>query len=300
MAVVISADDQARAKDALSGMPSDVSGRRSVSGLFSCGVVSGMVTAGLLNPYDRALYLSVKNRRPFFDRQNWSSPYRGFTQTLFQRAVSTGLYFPLEQLAIGPARHVLGLDSTAELAAGMAAGACNGVLLNPLSAIKYNLWGTDERARSFITTASSMWRKGGLRPLMNGMGATISRDLVFGAVYAPLRHGLYRLHAASAAEGSPSTFASNMVAAGLATVLSSPLNFVRNVQYATRPSAHQSSAFAILSSLWRDARAQRDGANALTLVQERLRIGWGTMRVAVGMGLSAQLYDTCTRYRNTG
>ena len=31
----------------------------------------------------------------------------------------------------------------------------------------------------------------------------------------------------------------------------------------------------------------------LSLLQDRLRIGWGTARVAVGMSVTASIYDRC-------
>eukprot|EP01048_Picozoa_sp_COSAG05_P043323 COSAG05_NODE_23904_length_255_cov_0.621795_1_plen_53_part_10 len=36
-----------------------------VSSRLGCGFAAGLTTAGLLNPWDRALYLSVKELRPF-------------------------------------------------------------------------------------------------------------------------------------------------------------------------------------------------------------------------------------------
>lgn len=63
---------------------------------FTCGMITGVFVAGLFNPYDRALYLSVKERRPFRSRQNFVNPYRGFLQTVGIRAFSGGLWFPLE------------------------------------------------------------------------------------------------------------------------------------------------------------------------------------------------------------
>jgi hypothetical protein len=62
-----------------------------------CGLLAGVAQAGVFNPYDRALYLSVTNNRPFLHRENWTHPYRGFIQSLGGRALAGGLYFPLEQ-----------------------------------------------------------------------------------------------------------------------------------------------------------------------------------------------------------
>ena len=46
------------------------------------GFCSGVVNAGLFNPYDRALYLSVKHKRPFLSGSNFQRPFQGFLQTV--------------------------------------------------------------------------------------------------------------------------------------------------------------------------------------------------------------------------
>ncbi|XP_026192677.1 uncharacterized protein LOC34623181 [Cyclospora cayetanensis] len=71
---------------------------------FRCTLVTGFVTAAVFNPWDKALYLSVKEGRPFLAPINWHLPFRGFLRAFVARTLSTGLYFPLE--AAGFALHV--------------------------------------------------------------------------------------------------------------------------------------------------------------------------------------------------
>lgn len=59
---------------------------------FLCGFVAGVAQAGIFNPFDRALYLSVKHHRPFLSYQNFFQPYSGFLQSVGGRALSGGLY----------------------------------------------------------------------------------------------------------------------------------------------------------------------------------------------------------------
>jgi hypothetical protein len=107
---------------------------------FSCGLASGLIQAVVFNPWDRALYLSVKESRPFRSRQNFLHPFSGLLQTIFQRAISAGLYFPLEQYFIEffslKFSHQSNISHWVALAAGNCAGAVNGLVLNPLAAIK--------------------------------------------------------------------------------------------------------------------------------------------------------------------
>ena len=63
---------------------------------FFCGITAGVIQAGLFNPWDRALYLSIKNDVPFLSYQNFQNPYTGFLQSVGHRALSGGLYYPLE------------------------------------------------------------------------------------------------------------------------------------------------------------------------------------------------------------
>jgi hypothetical protein len=60
------------------------------------GTFSGVVQAGLFNPYDRALYLSVRDHLPFLHRSNFMDPFRGFAQAVVQRTIAGGLYFVLQ------------------------------------------------------------------------------------------------------------------------------------------------------------------------------------------------------------
>lgn len=107
---------------------------------FSCGLISGLIQAIVFNPWDRALYLSVKESRSFLLLKNFQQPFSGLLQTMFQRAISAGLYFPLEQYFMEYfSKKYLETNMNPHwiaLMAGNCAGAVNGLALNPLAAIK--------------------------------------------------------------------------------------------------------------------------------------------------------------------
>jgi hypothetical protein len=115
---------------------------KSILRKFYCGFIAGIFQAGLFNPWDRALYLSVKNHSAFLCKENFKHPFSGLAQTLFQRSLSSSLYFPLEDIfltflherfnEIGISKY----SAWMTFAAGTLAGASNGFLLNPLSAVK--------------------------------------------------------------------------------------------------------------------------------------------------------------------
>ena len=166
--------------------------------LFAAGFAAGFTITGLLNPYDRALYLSVANRRRFLHPSNWQAPYQGLGQSLVGRVVSTGLWFPLERLARDALRSY---DSQGALppaahaaVAGQIAGVANAMLLAPLSMLKYQTWGLPDGERSAAATARAMYRSGGASAFFRGLSPTVARDCVFGGcfVWSSKRRSIHR------------------------------------------------------------------------------------------------------------
>lgn len=262
---------------------------------FLSGLCAGVTSAGLFNPIDRALYLSVKNSIPFLSKDNFISPYSGFFQSVGHRAVSGGLYYPLEQFfltTMAPTPALLLTEGKGNIAlhnflAGTAAGACNAIVVNPLSAVKYKTWGRDS-PRPFWTEAADMLRKGGLRPFSNGMIPTVLRDLVFGGCYTLIRFELqYRFQLSN----NDYQWAANMMAAAMATIVSGPFNLARNVQYATRSHHVADPVTEVFVNFGTEVMERPTFLAKCKHIQNRLRIGWGTARVAVGMSFGHFVYD---------
>lgn len=247
-----------------------------------CGLTAGILQAGLFNPYDRALYLSVTQKRPFLHAANWKHPYSGVFQSLGIRALSGGLYFPIEHW-------LLQQQGMTPAVAGSLTGMVTAGVVNPLTALKYQTWSTKVRTSSRIQRTTTRMRMSSPNWMLRGLGATIVRDLVFGGVYTAVRVEL-RDHTTM---GGPA----NLMAAVLATVASGPWNYVRNVQYAagipTKSSNHatDTSSWSILSKLVQQTARQPTIFQAWTYLSARLRIGWGTARVASGMAFGHAVYD---------
>lgn len=263
---------------------------RADSSSLICGLLAGVAQAGLFNPYDRALYLSVKGSRPFLALENWKAPYNGFFQSLGGRALAGGLYFPTEHFFL---RCISPEESKPKynLLAGTAAGAVNALLLNPLTAVKYKTWGRVENHGMLREAYGMMTKSGSLRPFFNGLAPTLWRDVVFGGCYTWLRLQLQWWFDLKSNE----QWKANFVAAGLATVVSGPFNYVRNVQYATSSRDRAPSISQVLKELFYDVRQETHISQKLNLLQNRLRIGWGTARVAMGMAFAHSVYDALQR-----
>ena len=182
------------------------------------------------------------------------------------------------------------LDESAVLfLVGMAAGSANGLVLAPLSAVKYYSWGTE--GSRFFGVSRNMFQRGGVRPFFKAAGATVCRDMMFGCVYEVMRYSLKRHVLSANGDERGKTLLANVVAGAVATALSGPLNYVRNMKLSTQPQHSAPSAFSVMADLLRQARLQPRLSGSLSYLQQRLRIGWGTGRVAVGIGLGQLLFD---------
>ena len=284
-----------------SSPPSSSSTSLSVaSSRFGCGFTSGLLQAGLFNWWDRALYLSVANDRPFLHRKNFKAPWTGILQSITQRAASAGCYFPLEDLfkqlifeadVISVSSHAWGM-----FYAGSFAGSVNGLVMNPVTRVKYQYWSAAGKGgrdfRNFFTTAMYMFRTGGLRPFFLGSAATIGRDLIFGSIFSSLRFILNKK------TEQQYSLTCNLVSGCLATLLSSPLNYVRNVHYASSPNQSRVAGVVIIRNLLLETSKQDSVYQGLSFLQQRLRIGWGTLRVGVGMAVGARIYEICKSQTN--
>ena len=313
--------------------------------MIIAGLVSGVSVAGLFNPWDRALYLSVLHSRPFLTAANFRHPYQGFLQVVVHRTLSGGMYFPLFDMAQPHVKTVIShfVDrhrpqaSAAEQSAllhficGNIAGGASGIFLNGLTAVKYASW----NARTgFFQTTRDMYAAGGYRPFVKGINATVVRDTIFGGVFAVVKFQLVKLFhpyvrapppiapssspspithsshppapstlvapppgslpvppvAERSLQFSPGTvdFTAALLAGLLATTASAPPNYVRNIKYGWPSESKPPSSYRIIIDLIKEARMSGRIASHL---QERLRLGWGTARVAVGMAVGQYLYE---------
>lgn len=144
-----------------------------------------------------------------------------------------------------------------------------------------------------------MFRKGGLALFFVGLSATTLRDLTFGGVFSFLRHEFVRSKSPnddfSHRKGNLDTFFVDLVSASIATVCSSPMNYVRDMHYATPPDQKVRSITNQLIFLWKESQEQPTSYDRWRLLQRKLRIGWGTARVGCGMAFSSLVYSWCSR-----
>ena len=99
----------------------------------------------------------------------------------------------------------------------------------------------------------------------------------------------------SSSTGTAAHVQANFIAAALATILSGPFNYARNMQYATSSRRPALATSVILQQLWQETLSVPGTGPKLRFLQQRLRIGWGTARVALGMSMGHATYDWLRR-----
>ncbi|PHJ24173.1 mitochondrial carrier superfamily protein [Cystoisospora suis] len=174
------------------------------------------------------------------------------------------------------------------LLAGQLVGVTSAIICHPMTMVKYSSWST--RADCFAIFCRTLRQGGedsaneqpkiltGVHTLYRGLGSTICREATFGAIFTFLRHFVISSDVTSAAGPSAAStgktaaahssstssstspglnqsnpFVQNFLAASFAVILSSPFNYIRNMQLAAPLDKPTPSSSAILKSLWREA-----------------------------------------------
>ena len=252
---------------------------------FFCGAAVGVFQAFAFNPVDRALYLAVIKSRSLFVAANWSTPLTGVGISCVQRTLSVGLFFPLEDLFRPVIETHIASPHVAASLAGIGCGLFSAVTLNPIALVKYNSWRTSNSLDRIIQEGMRTVHTNGWRYLGRAVGSTILRDSTFGATYSFLRHVDFRNGEFLSRSQGPAT---ECAAAVIATILSSPFNYARNMQYgAPGPTPR------VVDILW--ALALETRLRGCGHLIQRLQLVYAPFRTAFAMAFGAGCYNMCVR-----
>ena len=131
---------------------------------------SGAIQAILFNPFDRALYIRVQQkRRKFLDRRNFQAPFQGFANAAVYRTISSASYifwqdscrYFINEIndgfgAEGPSRFTHESNPLLYSAVtGVAAGAANGLALNNMQAVKFQMWSQSSQVLNHWETSAA-------------------------------------------------------------------------------------------------------------------------------------------------
>lgn len=251
------------------------------------GVSTGLIQTVIFNPVDRALYLHVKDDTSFLARSNWLNPYHGVFNALGNRVIQYGFYYNIVDwyLQLFHSRYPGMGKNTSRILTGVATGITTAVMLNPISCVKYHAWGTDLDLR---VVSREMYKEAGLNSFARGLGTTAMRDSVFSALYL-----LGKRFSDKKFTDNKSRFVANSLVSCVATVVTAPINYVRNMKYASGYMNSNPTARDIYKDLFRQQPAYSGSLTpVLHYYTHRLAIGWGTLRVGVGIASGQYIFDS--------
>lgn len=253
---------------------------------MAAGMVTGISSTIMFHPVDRAIYLSITNKRLFFSNANFLKPWQGLTQNIVSRPFSMGCYYFLQSQIPRLLNHLnpsANLSSwKTQLANGFAIGGIKGFLCNGLYVIRSQTWTTSGK---FYAVTRNLLAQKGISGLFTGAPETVIGNILFSATYEMARN-------AENEKASGSKLAYNIAAGSLASIVASPVNYIRAIKYSTPADQTPREAVMILKDLWKDAKSSSGMLPKLGFFQKRLLIGCDTVRVGLGMAAGQWMYDT--------
>ena len=263
---------------------------------FVSGLVAGTFSAAVFHPFDGALYLSIKEERPYFLRINFLQPYHGLAQTLVQRAVIGSSYYIVQaKMSAYITSNLPVNDLTQRGLIGLSAGASYGLMTNAAAMVRAHMWG--DSSRTFIKSFKEIVKSQGVYALGRGQKASLLRDISHGCTYEILRNEFSKTSKTHLSNNfytehqNAIHFFNNCFAACIGTVISTPFNYARAKQFATPAKDTPEAVSSILKGVLKEAAAYSSAKGRLLFFQQKFRIGIGTGRSALGMALGQEIFD---------
>lgn len=271
---------------------------------------------------------STKPRTSFWNRANWRSPYAGVSQAALHRVVSYGLYFPMWDFWTQKCRYVLehnprlrmcSSENTGQKSkdryetritflAGSLTGTCTALMVNPLNVVKFHRWNNE--CSSLWQQTLLLYKRCGPRVFTKGLGYTIARDNVFAIGYGYLTNKY----------NPQKNFLYDLACASVCVVAASPLNYARSEVLRRLTNPETISLRTIVGDLRTQIHAVQGGHQIGDRLQnstpslrsgrvlaptrefgnggkwgfvafQKFGVGYGTLRVGLGMAVSRQIYE---------
>ena len=169
------------------------------------GLVAGVLSAVVFNPLDKAIFISTTKNISFFNRQVWSNCFKGTSNAILSRLVSSGLYFSfIDHFS----------QSFFPVQTAFTASFLVNVSTNPVNLVKFHSWFNNLSTRESV---SFFYKSHGIRGFYIGFPAVFLRDFIFNTSYISFRRKEDHLFNLTLISGS--------------LILVSPLNLVKNLKY---------------------------------------------------------------------
>ena len=234
------------------------------------GFVTGLISAYLFNPFDKALYLVVKNKTHMFNKEIWKSPFKGVCQTLYNRVIGYGIYFSAYDIF----KQYYGFNN---IVSGALAGTITALFNNPIHVVKMYNWNTSDK-KSFIILSTDIYRKYGLGRFYYGLSYTTFKDVLFSCIFFAL----------SEKYNKDKLILYNIIFASLATIITSPVYYFRNRIYFdfNNPVKLKDMIIELQSQL-----VTTNQNKIVYLFHNKFNIVFLTLRTSIGLAVSKKIYD---------
>lgn len=210
--------------------------------LYHAGVLnSPLFYPVLLHPFQRALFLSIKNQNAYFSAANFRNPLQGLPTTLYKWQMKQILHIHTFQhllkltssevsfnswtrlMHTSPANVYSMTQSPSQFSLRLLAGGVSNAILHPITTAKYHLW-SKEKGSLWIESAFKLGFK---KMVTTGFIARMSRDVVCAGGYHLIQPVVYRVLQNNLDDVNNSyVFAlSASISAGFAGAIGSPLNY---------------------------------------------------------------------------
>jgi hypothetical protein len=226
---------------------------------FYISIIVGSIQAIIFNPIDKAIYNSIINNNSLFSFTNWIKPFSGTTNGIYSRIISSGLYFYL-------------LDYTKHMniyQSSLTVSLITSLTLNPFNIVKFTSYSNN------LTTYNSLvynYKKYGFKFGKIGIESLILRDFVFNIIYLKYKK-------------DNNDLIHNCSIICTASIISSPLHYVRNMKY-----YNNDSYINIIKCLFKDIN------NNIKIkplfIFKQFGIGYGTARTIMGVYSGQLMYST--------
>lgn len=177
--------------------------------IFS-GITTGIISAIIFNPIDKAIYVSTTKNISIFNKQVWFNCFNGTINTVLTRLITSGLYFSfLDNLSMkySPLQTAI-----------ITSLVCN-TLTNSIQLVKYHSWYNNI---SLNNSFKFIYRTHGIRGYGIGYIPILLRDICFNYSYISFKKKDEHLY--------------NLSVISLSLIAVSPLNLIKNKKYGNNES----------------------------------------------------------------